>query len=273
MNLDDALDMLARNPQAPLDLAEVALGLARDEYADLDVDAYLGQFDAMAHEACRLVRGGLEAQTKGLCRYLFHDMGFHGNVKEYYDPLNSYVNQVLERRTGIPITLAAVVMAVGRRVGLEVEGVGLPGHFVVKVVEGNHEVIVDPFHGGRLLTETDCEHLVRQATGMTFAASPLTLEALPLGLIVQRMLNNLRGIYLGQEDFRRAVRVLERLLQLNTRDAALRRDLGTAWCRLDEPGKAIDHLHFYVTQAPEADDFEAMQTLLKNAERRVAEWN
>src|SRR6185369_6933648 len=159
MNLDAALELLARNPQAPLDLAEVALGLARDEYADLDVDAYLGQLNAMAHEARRLVRGPLESQVNGLCRYLFHDMGFRGNVKEYYDPRNSYLNQVLERRTGIPIALSAVVMAVGRRVGLEVEGVGLPGHFVVKIAEGNHEVLVDPFHGGRLLTETDCEHL------------------------------------------------------------------------------------------------------------------
>ncbi len=107
MNLNDALDTLARTPEAPLDVAEIALRLAQDEFPDLDVEAHLGELGAMAHEAGRYMGGGLAAKVDGLCRYLFHDMGFHGNVKEYYDPRNSYFNQVLERRTGIPITLSA----------------------------------------------------------------------------------------------------------------------------------------------------------------------
>ena len=101
-------------PEAPLDVAEIALRLAQDEFPDLDVEAHLGELGAMAHEAGRYMGGGLAAKVDGLCRYLFHDMGFHGNVKEYYDPRNSYFNQVLERRTGIPITLSALTMAVGR---------------------------------------------------------------------------------------------------------------------------------------------------------------
>src|SRR5438552_9193243 len=103
MNLDDALTILAANPSAPLDLAEVALHLARDEYADLDVEAYLAELDGMAHEARRYLRGDLAARVTGLCRYLFHEMGFHGNARDYYDARNSYLNDVLERRTGIPI--------------------------------------------------------------------------------------------------------------------------------------------------------------------------
>src|SRR5438876_6111427 len=133
MNLNAALAFLAEDLSAPVDLAELALSLARDEYPELDVEAYLGEVNGMAHEARSYVRGDLDARVAGLCRYLFHEMGFHGNTRNYYDPANSYFHLVLERRTGIPITLSAVVMAIGARVGLNIAGVGLPGHFVVKV--------------------------------------------------------------------------------------------------------------------------------------------
>src|ERR1700737_2413369 len=112
MNLDAALSILAENPTAPLDLAEVALTLARDAYPSLDVEGYLGELTAMAREVRPRLRGRLEARVAGLCRYLFQDMGFRGNVKEYYDPRNSYFNEVLDRRMGIPITLSAVAIAV-----------------------------------------------------------------------------------------------------------------------------------------------------------------
>jgi len=273
MNLDDSLTQLARDPSAPLDVAEVALHLAQDEYPALDVEACLGELASMAHEARRYVRGNLAAQASGLCRYLFHEMGFRGNVKDYYDPLNSYFNQVLERRTGIPITLSALTMAVGNRAGLEMRGVGLPGHFIVKAVQGDDEVLIDPFHGGRILTETDCENLVRQSTGVAFEASALALAAIPLGLMIKRMLGNLKSIYLGLEDWPRALRVLVRLFQLDERDAVLRRDLGTTHVKLRQFGKAIDHLRFYLEQAPEAQDAAAITKVLKSAERGVAEWN
>jgi regulator of sirC expression with transglutaminase-like and TPR domain len=273
MNLDAALELLSRSPEAPLDVAEIALRLARDEYPELDVDADLGELAAMAHEAGRYLRGDLAAKVTGLCRYLFHDMGFHGNAKDYYDPRNSYLNQVLERRTGIPITLSVLTLAVGQRAGLAVEGVGLPGHFIVKVVEGPHEILIDPFHGGRVLTDVDCENLVRQVTGVAFDASALTLQATPVGLVIRRLLTNLKGIYLSREDFTRALRVMERLYLLNTRDVVLRRDLGAALVKVGQFGKALDHLRFYLEQAPEADDVKVIDKILKNAERQVAEWN
>src|SRR6516162_4649242 len=130
MDLDAALALLAVDPTAPLDLAEISLRLATDEYPDLDVDAYLSEVAGMAHEARAYLRGDLEARVAGLCRYLFHDMGFRGNAQDYYDPGNSYLNQVLDRRTGIPITLSALAMAIGGRVGIDIQGIGLPGHFV-----------------------------------------------------------------------------------------------------------------------------------------------
>src|SRR5215471_14644399 len=181
MNLDMALMLLSHTPDAPLDLAETALALARDEYPTLDVEAYLGELDGMAHEARPHLRGGLTQRVRGLCRYLFHDMGFRGNQQDYYEARNSYLNDVLDRRTGIPITLSAVAMAVGRRAGLHIAGVGLPGHFVAKAVKGDEEVLFDPFHGGRALTPEKCRRLVEQATGMPFEVDRQALQPVPLG--------------------------------------------------------------------------------------------
>jgi regulator of sirC expression with transglutaminase-like and TPR domain len=273
MNLNAALDLLARDPTAPLDAAELALHLARDEYPDLDVEAQLGELNAMAHEARTYLRGDLRARVAGLCRYLFHEMGFRGNTRDYYHPDNSYLNIVLERRTGIPISLSAIVMAVGARAGLEVAGVGLPGHFVVKALAEGQEVLFDPYHGGRLLSPTDCEHLVHQVTQRTFRATPEHLAAIPLGVMVQRMLNNLKGAYLRQGDFRRAVRVMERLRQLDADDPVQRRDLGATLLHAGQPGKAVDHLTAYLTALPEAGDAEAVQLLLKQARQTLAAWN
>jgi regulator of sirC expression with transglutaminase-like and TPR domain len=271
--LEEALTRLGRDPSADVDLAEVALLLARDEYPALDVDGHLAELNAMAREARAYLRGSLPARVQGLCRYLFHEMGFHGNARDYYDPRNSYLNVVLERRTGIPISLSAVTIAVGRRAGLEVVGVGLPGHFIAKAVADGAEVLIDPYHGGRVLTPADCGNLVRQVTGLAFEASPLTLEAHPPGLIVQRMLNNLKGIYLGQKDWARTARVLERLRQLNPHDAGLRRDLGVCLARHGQPGKALDHLRAYLAVEPQAEDAAAVTEILSATEQRLAEWN
>lgn len=273
MDIDVVLETLAVEPRAAVEVAEVALMLARDEFPQLDVEAHLSEITAMAHEARRYVRGDLTARVQGLCRYLFHDLGFHGNQRDYYDPANSYLNLVLERRTGIPISLSALTMAVGQRAGLEMWGVGLPGHFVVKAVEGTREIVIDPFHGGRVLSGQDCQILVEQVTGQAITAAELSLEALPPGLIVQRMLNNLKGIYLSREDFGRAVRIMERLRQILPDHVSQRRDLGVGYLRLGQPGKAIDHLQAYLTAFPEAADVEPVKQVLRQAQKAVAEWN
>lgn len=273
LNLDEALTYLGRDPDADVDLAAVALLLARDEYPALDVDGHLAELGAMAHEARAYLRGPLPARVNGLCRYLFHEMGFRGNARDYYDPRNSYLNVVLERRTGIPITLSAVTIAIGRRAGLQVVGVGLPGHFIVKAIDSGTEVLVDPYHGGRVLTHDDCANLVRQVTGLSFEASPVSLQPHPPGLIVQRMLNNLKAIYLGQKDWARTARVLERLRQLNPYDQGLRRDLGVCLARHGQPGKAVDHLQAYLEAEPEAKDAATITAILQATQQRLAEWN
>src|SRR5262249_5376578 len=206
---------LAEDATAAFDVAELALRLAQDEYANLDVEAYLSELTGMAHEAKCYLRGSLEARVFGLCRYLFHEMGFRGNVQDYYDPRNSYLNEVLDRRTGLPITLAVLAMAVGQRAGLAIAGVGLPGHFVALAQSDGQGILFDPFHGGRQLTPTDCENLVRQTTGQSFQATPEQLRALPLRMLIIRLLTNLKALYLGQNDYLRAARVMERLRPLS----------------------------------------------------------
>jgi regulator of sirC expression with transglutaminase-like and TPR domain len=273
MNLDTALTFLSHTPDAPLDLAEAALTLARDEYPDLDVEAYLSELDGMAHEARPHLRGGLAQRVRGLCRYLFHDMGFRGNQQDYYDARNSYLNDVLDRRAGIPITLSAVAMAVGRRAGLHVAGVGLPGHFVAKAVEGDEEVLFDPFHGGRLLTPEKCRRLVEQATGMPFEVDRQALRPVPLGAMMLRMLNNLKGVYLRTGDYPRAARVIERLRQLSPNDPLQRRDLGATLFQAGQAGRAIDHLEAYLQVSPKAGDADMVKQLLTQAQASVARWN
>ncbi len=273
LHLDTALGQLCRDPAAPLDLAEIALLLARDEFPSLDVEAHLNELTAMAHEVRPYLRGHLAHQVQGLCRYLFHEMGFRGNPREYYDPRNSYLNEVLERRLGIPITLSTVAIAVGQRAGLTIVGVGLPGHFIVKASAGDQEILIDPFHGGRVLSLTDCENVVSQATGVPFEASALALEAAPLGVIVQRMLGNLKAIYYKAEDWLRSIRIMERMRQLQPEDAALGRDLGLCHVRVGQPGKGIGLLRRYLEQADEADDVEKVRRILDGAVRTVAQWN
>jgi regulator of sirC expression with transglutaminase-like and TPR domain len=273
MNLETALDLLSRDPAAPLDLADLALSLAADNYPGLDVDAYLSELAGMAHEARRYLGGNLEARARGLCRYLFHDCGFRGNVQDYYDPRNSYLNEVLDRRTGLPITLSGVAIAVGTRAGLEVAGVGLPGHFIAKAVAGGEEVLFDPFHGGRLLTRADCEVLVEQATGAPFSATADAFRPVPAGAFVQRMLNNLKGAYLRLGEFPKAVRVIERLQRLDPSDAIQQRDLGVSLMRAGQVGRAIDALSAYLGARPGAGDAELVTQLLKQAEGEMAKWN
>ena len=273
LNLDDTLEQLARDPAASFDVAEIALQLARDEYPQLDVEGYVSEIAALGHDAKNYARGNFSARVDGLCRYIFHELGFRGNKKEYYDPRNSYFNQVLDRRKGIPITLSAVMMAVGRHVGVDVVGVGLPGHFIVRCSGEAQDILIDPFHGGRRLSLVDCGNLVEQTTGVPFEASAENLLPIPLGLMLQRMLNNLKSIYIKGEDWARSIRVLGRLRQLQPHDIQTRRDLGICLMREGQAGRAIDHLHAYLTSLPEADDAERVRQLLHVATSEVARWN
>lgn len=273
MELNAAIAALARDPNAPFDVGELALLLAREEYPDLDVEAYLGELAGMTREARNYLGGTFSGQVRGLCRYLFHEMGYRGNKQDYYDPRNSYLSQVMDRRTGIPISLSVLTMALGQRLGMTIAGIGLPGHFIVKAVERDRQILFDPFHGGRELKFDDCENLVRQVTGKAFEANCATLCGLPLAQIVARLLTNLKVIYLKREEYPKAARVISRLWQLSPEDQRERRDLGSVLLKLGHMGQAIDHLRAYLESSAVVPDSESVQQLLDKACSEICKWN
>jgi regulator of sirC expression with transglutaminase-like and TPR domain len=274
MTISQAVELLARNPDAPLDVAQVALLLAQDEYPDLDIVTQLAGLNAWADQLRPQLRGSRHQRLDQLADFLFLELGFQGNSDDYYDPRNSYLNDVLERRTGIPITLSTLTMALGQRLDLNIVGVGLPGHFLVKLIDpAGGDVIFDPFHRGRRLSLEECETMVRDITGLPFEASVQSLAPCSLGTLAFRLLGNLRGIYQKNEDWPRAARVLGRMVQLDPLAPVLRRDLGHALARQGSLGKAVDHLAFYLRQAPEAEDYAAVTDLLASVKRQLAAWN
>jgi regulator of sirC expression with transglutaminase-like and TPR domain len=274
MDLDTTLAALAADPTLPVDLAELGLHLARDEYPDLDVPAYLARLDALADELRPRLAGSLAARTAELAHFLFEEHGLAGNPDDYYDPRNSYLNDVLDHKLGIPITLSVVAMAVGARAGLTVTGVGLPGHFVAKASdESGHDVLFDPFHGGQFLDADGCEQLVTAVTGQPFTVTAQSVAATPPGLIAVRMVNNLKAVYLRDSDFPRAARVMERLVQLGPDDPVQRRDLGVSLVHAGKPGRAIGHLKLYLDRLPTAADGDAVRGFLDRATAEVARWN
>ncbi len=274
MKLTDVLTVLAEDPHQPVDLARVALLIARDAYSQMNPRVYLRRIDRLADQLRPRLTGTLAARTAELSAFLFEECGFAGNTEHYYDPRNSYLNKVLDRQVGLPITLSLLAIAVGTRAGLPVVGVGLPGHFVAKAIGNDgEELLFDPFNGGQFLDEEGCEALVTAITGRPFDATPDALEAIPPGAFVLRMLNNLKTAYLADRSHLRAARVTYRLSQLLPGDPTQRRDLGLLLVQADRHGTAIDHLKHYLAAVPEADDTDDVQKILSRALAEVARWN
>lgn len=270
-------ERLLAQDEAAIDLARACLLIAEDAYPGLDVDGYLGEIERFGAKLRARLGAGVapEERVVALNAYLFDELGFAGNTDDYYDPRNSYLNEVLDRRLGIPITLSILAVGVGRRCGVPVVGVGLPGHFIAKAV-GPHgeEVLFDPFHDGQLLDRAGVADLIGAVTGRPFAPTDEALEPTPPGFVVLRMLANLKGAYLRDPpDFARAARVIGRMAQLAPDDPSHRRDLGVALIRADRPGAAVGHLEAYLTACPEGEDAHAVRAFLADARRELAKWN
>lgn len=273
MKLSSALEAFAADPNAPLDIARVSLLIARDAYSQMNPRAYLRRIDRLAQMLRPRLTGSLASRTVELSAFLFEECGFAGNTEHYYDPRNSYLNKVLDRQVGLPISLSVLAMAVGQRAGLNVVGVGLPGHFIAKAVDGSEEVLFDPFHGGQFLDPEACEALVGGITGREFAATPESLAATPPGAIVARVFQNLKTAYLADRSYSRAARVCHRLAQLFPFDPTQRRDLGVLLVQADQPGRAINHLRHYLRALPNASDAPDVRKFLTQALGEVSRWN
>lgn len=257
------------------DLTRIALEIAADAYPGLLPDRYLDALDALAdrvrHRCPARARPGRVLDQ--INWVLFVEERFRGNTEEYYDPRNSYLNEVIDRRVGIPISLSTLYLAVADRLGLEMDGVNLPAHFLLRVGQGAETIFIDPFHAGALLDREGCRRRVAEVTGQDVVLADEQLAPCPMATIVARMLRNLKAVYLRDHQFTLAIPVLRRLVALDRDEPLERRDLGACCLHADRPGEAIDHLGAYLDARPDADDAEVVTGLLRTAWKLVASGN
>lgn len=245
------------------DLALGALLVAAEEYPQLVPDIYLNRLDVLAER----VRDRLGEESAPLVmlqemnRVLFDDEGFRGNVEAYYDPRNSFLNDVLDRRLGIPLTLSIVYLEVGWRLGLPLEGVNFPGHFLVRHVGSALRLLVDPFQQGRIRFEDQATELLDRLYGGAVQLRPEYLGAASRRDMLVRLLSNLKNIYLNARDDERALAVLERILLVRP-DGGDLRDRGMLLARVGRVDEAVTDLQRYLTDTPDAPDAERVRLLL-----------
>jgi regulator of sirC expression with transglutaminase-like and TPR domain len=251
-----------------IDLAHAVLFLGRHVYPDLSPETYIGRLDAMA--AAVRERLGSDPTPRPAIRevnrQLYEIEGFRGNEREYYDPRNSYLNEVLDRKLGIPITLSVVYMEVARRVPLPVLGVGLPGHFIVKALTSAGDILLDPFHGGVELTEEDCQARLDRVYGGLVRLDARALLPVTKRQILVRILSNLKTIYLNESEFDRALEVVVDCLVLDPSSLQDIRDRGLLHYRQNRFPEALSDLRKYLMLAHDADDREQIKQTVRGIE-------
>ena len=272
-------------------LTEAALAIAQDIEPRLDLAATQSQIDRLAAtlKARLPADAGQVHKLRLLNRYFFHELGFAGNANDYYDPDNSYLSKVLDRRRGIPISLAVLFMEIGQQIGLPLRGVPFPGHFLVKLKVRAGDIYLDPFSGESLsrerLEERLAEFLEAMQSGVTSdgASDRIDRGALDIALgsaireatpreILARMLRNLKAVYHGRNDYARLLEVQKRLVILLPDEPEEIRDRGLVYAQLECPRAALDDLTAYLEAAPsaaEADEIRRTLDILRDASGRL----
>ena len=274
MDLDRALhDFRGLVSGSEIDLGGAALAVARIEYPDLVPEHSLARLDELAARSAAAKLGDRRRALERLRDFLFDEAGFRGNADDYYDPRNSCLNDVLDRQLGIPITLSVLIMEVGRRVGLEIQGIGLPGHFCVGARVGDELVLLDPFGGGRRLERERPRRSPRAPWGARSSSPTRTSSRRRKRQIVVRMLRNLQGIYARREDWAKALAVIDRLLLVET-DAPMHvRDRGTVLVKLGELRRGASEWERYLTRYPQARDAAAFKEELRRVRQELGSRN
>ncbi len=266
-------------PAREVSLAEAALTFACDATPSLDVAAYLARLDALADTLRRRLRPDISAADKivALNRYLFDELGFAANAQAYYDPRNNYLNEVLDRRLGIPITLCVVYLELGRRLGLALEGVSFPGHFLVKCPLKEGTVVLDPYRKGVSLGVEDLYRRLKAMGGGGAGArrppvATLLATATPRQIVV-RMLRNLQGIFLEAKAWREALWVLDYLLIAEPAHAEGYRDRAAVYQQLECCRAALADYERYLARAAGAEDALDVRARIAELKRAAARLN
>ncbi len=248
-------------PDANIPLLRAALLIARDEYPDLDLDAYESRIGELLQQLQPLRDAEPLECVRAINKLLFDDQGFSGNLADYYDPRNSYINDVFDRRLGIPISLAVVYIELAQRLGLPAEGVSFPGHFLVRLDVADGIVVLDPFNKGRSLGADELRLRARSHLGDTPLDDDQLFDILqPAGTrdILSRMLRNLKAVYADREDWDKALRCSDRLVSLNPDLPEERRDRGLLYLQIGYGSGALVDLNHYLNALPQAEDAESI---------------
>jgi regulator of sirC expression with transglutaminase-like and TPR domain len=252
-------------PESTLDLSRAALAIARPEYPRLDTDAYVARIGALASEVASHLCGDendAERSIAALNYVLFRKHGFRGNREEYFDARNSFLNDVIERRIGIPITLSVLYIEVGRRLGLPLCGVGFPGHFLVKYGGYDQEIIIDPFDSGEIKTHDSLERLLSGLYGQRVALTPELLEPATKRQTLRRMLNNLKFIYIKSRELTKALAALDRMIIAEPNQPEDLRERGQIYLALEYYPQAKADFEDYLRLFPDASDAEKIKEYL-----------
>jgi regulator of sirC expression with transglutaminase-like and TPR domain len=258
-------------PDGSIDLAKAALYMALEEYPNLEPEDYLNALDTMADE----VRDRLPAQNyplriiQTINRYLYDDLEFAGNDAEYYDPRNSFLNQVIDRRTGIPITLSLVYLEVAKRIDFPMVGIGMPGHFLIMPDFEDAGIFVDAFNGGEILFPEDCQARLSRIYGQPMKLLPAFIAPVSNKQLLGRMLGNLKAIYLQQRDAIRVLATIERILLLFPDALGELRDRGILYYQLGRVAEARNDLAIYLRNTPNAEDAVRIRQLLDRLDREI----
>ena len=269
---------LTAGPEESINLAEAALAIAAEEYSDLDIAAYLDRLEEMGMTLRRRMRPDISTgdSIRLLNHYLFEELGFSGNTDDYYDPRNSFLNDVIERRLGIPITLSVIYIEVGRRIGLPLHGVSFPAHFLVKCVVREGAIVLDPYSKGVSLGLDDLVRRLKAWRGGIELDNELVKSMLATAgsrEILARILRNLRGIYVEKGDLTRALHACDRIVTLDPQLAEEYRDRGNIYLELECFRAALADFRAYLMLKPEADDADEIQHKTIDLQQRASRLN
>ena len=256
-------------PDSRIDLAAAALLIAAEEYPQLPLAPYLRRLDLLADRVGDRLSGETAPTLvlQELCRVLFQEEGFRGNADAYYDPRNSFLNDVLDRRLGIPITLGIVMLEVGWRVGLPLSGINFPGHFLVRYDGDVARLLIDPFDRGRVRWEDQGQELLDRVYGGMVRMRDEFLRPASRADILARVLTNLKGIYLNARDDARALSAVDRILLFRPGAAVELRDRGLLLARTGRTDEAVAELQRYLGNAPAAPDAQRVRSLIQDLSR------
>ncbi len=247
-----------------VNLARAALLVAREEYGQLPVEPYLIRLDQMAEE----VRDRLDNETaplvvlRALLQTLFQERDFRGNREAYYDPRNSFLSDVIDRELGVPLTLGMILLEVGWRLDLPLEGVNFPGHFLVRFRGEAFSLLIDPFDKGTIRFEDQAQELLDRVYGGMVRVRPSFMKRAGRRDMIVRLLTNLKGVYVNVSDHERALAAVERILVIHPTAAAEIRDRGTLLAQMGRTEEALEQLEWYLGYAPEAADAGRIRQLV-----------